>query len=342
MTVKTAYFEITDRCNLNCVTCYNRSGKNVSHSEISLDALKNSIDIFLDYGVSRILISGGEPTLHSQFNQILNLIDSYPNISFGIVTNGTIDNENLADIVNTRPNITLQISLDGSSEEINSLTRGRGNFAKTMEFAKKIHTASHPPYIKMVISQNNINDVENFYHLAVSLNFLPEFAFINHRGNACDGWDNLSLSENQKLSVIRQIDRLNKDTGKNAFIPLCTNGCNYTSESPDISVCVKTNGLIQPCSLLYDSAYALGNIFEFDQTYFEERIRHISSIARQRRTMDYGCDRCILKNNCIRGCMAAALLTNGDVLANDGECNFLKKQLIGFDLKNIASFQRGT
>ena len=59
MIVKTLYIEITNLCNLNCATCYNRSGLNCEREEISAAALEQMIADFLPYGLERVLLSGG-------------------------------------------------------------------------------------------------------------------------------------------------------------------------------------------------------------------------------------------------------------------------------------------
>ena len=114
MRVETIYLEITNQCNLNCRTCYNRSGLNRERKEITAEQLKEIIEQFIPYGLNRVIFSGGEPSLHSDFHSVLDLVDQYPQLSFGIVTNGTNLDEKLIEMLNTRKNFTLQISLDGS------------------------------------------------------------------------------------------------------------------------------------------------------------------------------------------------------------------------------------
>lgn len=335
MNIKTAYFEITNQCNLNCATCYNRSGLSKERLEISATKLTESIKILSAYGLERVLISGGEPTLHSDFENVLDLVNENPSLSFGIVTNGTVYNQKLIDMLNTRNNFTLQVSLDGSDDKQNAKTRGKGNFNKAIEFTRQIHNNSFKPLLKMVVSQNNINDVADFYCLAVSLDFVPEFAFVNRRGNACDDWNSMWLSSKQKMKIIKQIDALNKEFCIEAFLPLCTTGCPYADGMKNLSLCIKPNGEIQPCSMLYESEYSLGNLFEFDEKHFNQRLLYISDLAAKRAAFDYGCGRCILQNHCNKGCMASAFLLNGEVLADDGECELRKMQLVGFSLQNI-------
>lgn len=333
MNIRTVYVEITNQCNLNCRTCYNRSGLNHVRREISKDTLEDMIHMFRPYGLQRFLISGGEPLLHSEIDSILDLPAQYPDLSFGIVTNGTVSNAKLGDTLRQNPTMTLQISLDGSDEVHNALTRGIGNFAKTIEFAEKLEPRQEKSLLKMVISRRNLDDVESFYQLALSLGMLPEFAFLYRSGNGCDKWEENCLSAKEQFSVFRLLERLNQQYHTEAFLPFCTSRCPYSKNLDDLSLCIKTDGAIQPCQTLYDENYTLGNIFSFSPQLFLERMRWIAEIARQRMVMDYGCKSCLLSSTCGRGCMAQAVNLHGNPLSNDEDCEFRKLQTVGYYLK---------
>ncbi len=332
MKINTVYTEITNRCNLNCHTCYNRSGLNRETKEISPEELEAMYLRFRPLGMERILLSGGEPSLHSRFHEVLALADKYPELTVGIVTNGTNEDPYLIEMLNTRKNMTLQISLDGASEEVNSKTRGAGNFEKAVAFAKKIRTVGKKPLLKMVIARANIDDVEPFYRLALSLGFQPEYAFIYRSGNAEDAWNEKALSTKDKLHVLKLLDRLNGELGGDAFLPRCTVTCPYTVGLEHVSLSVETDGTIHPCQMMHDRRYAVGNLFETDNVALETALEQIVFIAKQRKETDYGCARCILRNACGRGCMGAASCLEGDALANDGECAYRKSLHLGYDL----------
>ena len=332
MNIKTVYIEITNKCNLNCDTCYNRSGLNRERRELSCEQIERIIGIFEPYGLKRVLLSGGEPTLHTEFDDIIDLPEKYPDISFGIVTNGTNINRKLIDIANTRDDFKLQISLDGSNDTINAKTRGTGNFDKTIEFARRIHRETNKPLLKMVISQNNIDDVEAFCELSFSLGFIPEFAFIYRSGNGESEWEKKALSPMQKLKVLKLIKRINNEYGGEIFLPLCTSGCPIPSGKHEFSLGIKVDGSIQPCQSLYDDRFTVGNVLAFDAVLFERNMKKISDIAKKRTESDYNCGKCILKNACGRGCMAEAVNLYGDPLANDGNCEYRKMQFLNMNL----------
>jgi len=328
MRLKTVYTEITNRCNLNCSTCYNRSGLNKQMKEMSIEQIEHVLQLCSKYGANRFLFSGGEPSLHSCFHELLWLLDKYPQFIFGFVTNGTVHDDVWIDFLNSHDNVTLQVSIDGASEESNRLTRGANNFERAVEFVKKIHLQVHKPLLKMVVWQNNFYCAEDFYHLAISLNCVPEFAFIYKSGNGSDGWDQKVLSPQQKLSVLRMVRTLNNEYNVKAFLPMCTVRCPYSVNTEQMSVCIKTNGNIQPCQTMYADEYSIGNIFDFQEKKVMEKIDYLVSVAKQRLSSDYGCDKCLLRSVCGKGCMAEAVNNLGNPLANDGECLFRKLQFL--------------
>jgi radical SAM protein with 4Fe4S-binding SPASM domain len=286
--------------------------------------LTNGIEILLPLGLERVLLSGGEPTLHSEFNDVLDLVGEYKQLSFGIITNGTVHNEKLINILNSNDKFTLQISLDGSDEEKNAITRGKDNFDKTIQFAKRIRNKQPKPLLKMVVTQNNIDDVAPFFRLAVSLGFTPEFAFVYKLGNGNDDWENKSIHTKQKLKVIRLIEQLNMELNTEALLPLCTDKCPYVKDADNMSICIKTDGTINPCQILYDDKYALGNICHFDISEFTDNVERFMDIARKRTAIDYGCSKCMLKDVCGKGCAAMAFNLTGCHFENDGECMYRK------------------
>lgn len=332
MKIETAYVEITNRCNLNCMTCYNRSGLNRVTKEISPEQLEYIYLRFRPYGMRRLLISGGEPSLHSRFHEILTLADKYPELTLGIVTNGTNYDPVLIESLNTKPNMTLQISLDGASEESNRKVRAAGNFEKTLAFAKKI-AMRETPRLKMVISKYNLEDVEPFYRLALSLGFQPEYAFIYRSGNACDNWEDKLLSTHDKIHVLKLLDRLNKELGGDAFLPRCTSKCPYTDGLHELSVSIRVDGVMQPCQMLHDPLYSIGNVFSDDDDTVLARLENTVQMAKRRMSIDYGCGMCFLRNVCGHGCMGAASAITGDALGDDGECAYRKSVCLGFDLE---------
>lgn len=334
MNISSLYIEITNQCNLNCTSCYNCSGSQGNIKELSPQTLENIISIFSPYGLKRILLSGGEPTLHSDLATILTLIDKYPSISFGLVTNGTNTNPLLINHLNTRDNFTVQISLDGSSEEINAKTRGPGNFDKTISFAKAIQKQTPKPILKMVVSQRNLSDIKNFCILAHELNFLPELSFLQKSGNGVTSWQQQSLTPQQKYTVLHFLDTFSRKHNINTSYPLCTISCPYTKGMNNLSLKITAEGNIMPCQLLYDYRYVLNNIHVFNEDTFRSNLYSFSHLANKRSHIDFNCSKCIMTQVCQKGCLATAIMLHNDPFSDDGNCEYRKLQF----LQNIQLF----
>lgn len=324
MSIQSAYIEITNKCNFNCITCYNRSGLDSNIQEISPQKLHDIIQLLSCHGVKHILLSGGEPTLHPHFNEILEIIDNNPDISFTLITNGSSRNPKLFKLLDYAKNLTLQVSVDGANEQQNSIIRGKGNFNRAIEFLRIIKTPHKRPFLKMVITQSNINGISDFYNLALSLGCTPSYSFVSNMGNGSENWSSKVITSQQKMYVYKCIKNLNEKTGFYSPLPHCTFKCPFLSSNVPLSICIKVDGAIQPCQMLYSSQYTLGNIFYFDEKKYLENLQRITHLAHQRTQMDYGCSKCMLDNFCDRGCIAEAINVSGDPLKEDGSCMYRK------------------
>jgi hypothetical protein len=71
--------DITEKCNLSCKSCVRGCDNFKSDVMISLDKIQRFVDesIELNYQWERIGIMGGEPTLHPQLSEIINILYDY-------------------------------------------------------------------------------------------------------------------------------------------------------------------------------------------------------------------------------------------------------------------------
>lgn len=80
---------LTDSCNLHCPYCFANEFVNHSANEISIENLKKAMDFIATARDERLGLIGGEPTLHSKFKEILQMIiadDRFSNVI--LYTNG--------------------------------------------------------------------------------------------------------------------------------------------------------------------------------------------------------------------------------------------------------------
>lgn len=329
MKISSAYIEITSECNLSCIACYNRSGKTCNRKELSFEQIKFIIHkLVYELNCTSICFSGGEPTLHPQFKRILDYVLSFPNLQIGITTNGTIQMDFLFSAYNNYPNLKVQVSLDGSNEDINSKVRGRGNFSKTMSFINKLSSFRREVTVKMVISRLNMYDVEPYYRKIASLYCKPDFAFINNMGRAMEIWDNLKLTPKEKLSVINKIEKLNSEYLINVPLPMCTYTCPLGNPSHNLSILIKCNGSIQPCQMLYDDNFTIGNILEDSSSDIAEKYECLYKYLHSLKQDRYICANCLANKICNGGCIASSEFYIDKLITNKSDCNLRVLQIL--------------
>lgn len=322
--MKSAYIEITNQCNLNCASCYNAISRRAALTEMSVCSLERVIENLEKIGCAKVILSGGEPTLHSQLEEIVSLIQRHKDICFGLVTNGTRLPQSVVQLLENGIPLEIQISLDGSCEEVNSRTRGSGTFAQTWDTLMKLTALSGDVRCKMVVSHLNQEDVETFYERVVSAHATPEFGFLVKQGNADLQWERLELSSPEKSGVLKRISALNSHYHLDVPLPSCTFGCpfsDYPDPSVSLSLLVKVDGTIQPCQSLYDGRYSVGNLLAFDCSVLAKGLEDFSDMVRKRQSCDFQCQSCIARSACRKGCPAAALTYSGDFMGDDGECS---------------------
>lgn len=110
------YLLLNESCNLKCPFCIRGETKESFIDEKSLELIL-SRDSFFNYN---LLLTGGEPTLHPKFNEIIELCsDKFKHVS--INTNG-VRSDWIDKLQNTK--VHVQISIDGVKDDHNRIRSG--------------------------------------------------------------------------------------------------------------------------------------------------------------------------------------------------------------------------
>lgn len=165
--ISTAYINITKRCNFNCTYCYSRA----KALDMSTEDFKTTLAKLDTLNVRSIALIGGEPMIHTEFHDILNLASQDVNIEeICIITNGSLVKQSYIPLLQD-PRLYIQISLDGNNEETNSPTRGRGHFEPVFSSLLMLQESGIKFRIMKVITRKNIDKSLKFYDWAKELGF---------------------------------------------------------------------------------------------------------------------------------------------------------------------------
>lgn len=156
-------FELTNRCNYKCNFCY----KNAKQNGVYLH--ESVIDEFMEVlkgKLQSILLTGGEPLLHPDFENILCKLA--PLAEVRMVSNGSLFWKLSHNVVEKLH--SLQLSLYGTSaEEYSKITgnaRGLKNIKDSLKLAKECNV---PTRLSAVLNEKTIDNMEKYVVTAIEL-----------------------------------------------------------------------------------------------------------------------------------------------------------------------------
>ncbi len=154
--------ELTTRCNLSCKHCYLGNKKPV---ELSFILLKRALREFGKLGGLRALFSGGEPLLYEKFDELNEILPSFPFRSI-LLTNGLLIKPAFLKKLNFKE---IQVSLDGLEKGHEAL-RGKGTFKKVLKAIEMVKEAGFDLSIATMIHRQNLNEFPELKKLIERIN----------------------------------------------------------------------------------------------------------------------------------------------------------------------------
>lgn len=159
------FFELTYRCNLKCVHCYNP--KDMASVELDYEQCKKAIDDAYEVGCFKVVFSGGESSLYSHFYDVVEYARN-KHMSVEIFTNGQLlyDDEKLYNAIMALYPYRICVSLYGVDKNSHeSVTAVDGSFNKTFYLIKKLRKDNVNVQIKNFLLNTNCFEcikVKNF------------------------------------------------------------------------------------------------------------------------------------------------------------------------------------
>jgi len=166
------YLYLTTGCNLACRHCW--ITPNFTKGELSpgqyldVNLLHQAVAEAKPLGLNSAKLTGGEPTLHPQFMEIVDLLTA-EGLRLTMETNGTLIDADLA--LHLKQKSTLwhvAVSLDGAIAETHDSFRNVvGSFHAALNGLKNLVAAGFRPQVIMCPHHGNIHEVEELVKLAV-------------------------------------------------------------------------------------------------------------------------------------------------------------------------------
>jgi radical SAM protein with 4Fe4S-binding SPASM domain len=325
-------WEVTTRCNLNCIHCYAGSVES-THAELSTIEGKRLLDQIAEIDKIRmIVITGGEPLLRTD---IFELIEHAGKLGFKIVfsTNGTLLTPAMAQKLARLGVVNFSVSLDGSTAACHeSIRRQAACFQKAIEGIKAAARTGVCLQVNFTAMKQNLSELPDLIDLAESLK--TDIIMVFQAIPPCGEREALELDAEEQSSLMRTIAEKQKKT-RALIIPVCVpEYWPYLIERKSITpgriqkkalsgcgagsgfVYVRFDGEVWPCNFI---PLAAGNV---RRTAFPD-IWNNSPLLRQfrgeSRQLKDACGECRHQKIC-GGCRGRAFAHTKDYLAPDPAC----------------------
>lgn len=322
--LQNVYFEIGSLCNLRCSHCYNNSGKDTFNFSI------NEVEeLFIDIsrmGCKKMIISGGEPLIQKNIIDLLNLGKNKYGLQFGLVTNGTLVNDDIAKKLSSVVDY-IQLSIDGTSPSENDKVRGIGTFEKAMLALELFRKHNIRTVVNFVITENNTNNLYQF------LNRLKEnkVSKVNFKEiiNVGRAKNKIISSSNLLKSVFLELLPIIEELGDDNFEitpPYVSNSrCPlYIEEGyiPNIEIRISYTGQVFLCQKFEtEEILSVGNIRE-ESLYnilHSQKYRDLIELVNVSTKFIKKCNGCLFSDMCFREC-PAVIIANGIFDYEDSLC----------------------
>ena len=162
-------WELTRRCNLNCIHCRATASQSSPEGELSLSEYKALLDNVASFSKPIIILTGGEPLLRPDLYEIAASGTSL-GLTMAVSTNGTLITGEVAKKLYAAGARRCSISLDGSNAKVHDdFRRQPGAFAASIRGIKILQANGIGVQVNTSLTRRNRFDLDNIFKLVKSL-----------------------------------------------------------------------------------------------------------------------------------------------------------------------------
>ncbi len=303
-------YEITSRCNSNCLYCYNVWKQDQSYlpEELPLSKIRELFErILAENSLAGVTLAGGEPLLHPDIVEVAAFLKS-KKVRVGLATNGSLLDETMTRRMIDAGVDYFEISLPGVEEKTyRSLTRtdyfraARQAILKAKKYKAKVTVAA-------IITKLNLADFDEMIELcaafsvdSLALNrFVPGGAGLEHLAD-------LSISAEELAAVLLRINDQNREYRFPVNITIPVESCvmehsKYPYLNFGTCACGQIKWVIDPVGNLRtceQNPEIIGNLCKSE---FKELAQSLPVKEFQRKDLKTDCRECASYQNCGGGC----------------------------------------
>ncbi len=319
--------ELTYRCPLHCVFCYNPLDYTAYGPELSTDEWLRVLREGRGLGATQLGFSGGEPLVRDDLEVLVaeaRRLGYYSNL----ITSGVGLNERRIAAFKEGGLDHIQLSFQDSTREMNDFLSSTRTFELKRRVAKLIKQHDYPMVLNVVLHRLNIDHVQQILDLALELEAeYVELANTQYYGWAYANRDQLLPSREQLQRAEEVVNRFRERVGARTKIyfvvpdyhetrpKACMNGWGA------VFLCLTADGLALPC---HEARMLPGLEFPSVRDHSLRAIWYDSPAFNRYRGdgwMKEPCRSCPEKAKDFGGCRCQAYLLTGDPANADPVCD---------------------
>ncbi len=332
------WIHTNNSCNLACGHCLVSSGPDGDNG-LPTDVLLDLIDQASRLGTVHFFFTGGEPFLRKDIFPIIDRVLEVPEAELVILTNGILLSGRILDElgVRDRSRLRLQISLDGSTADVNDPIRGPGSFERIIRGIGAALDTGIEVAVTTVIARENIHDVPAVTRLIGALGGKTHhLLWLHKRGRAIEGSADMTPEVESTISAVREARTAGReigvmvDNGEAVKARLRSGaGTKWDLSKAGVgSLCVYSDGKVYPSA-------AMVNISELScGTILESSLKEIwrnSGVTRDFRKTSVTdkeiCRECPFRFVCGGGDIEHSYFYGGSIRAHDPYCDLHKAMI---------------
>ena len=332
-------WELTRRCNLNCVHCRAGSERGPYPGELDTNKCLQILNEISRVGRPIVILTGGEPLLREDVFQLAEYGDRI-GLRMVMATNGTLLTPKIVEKMKASGIKRVSISIDGADEQQHDRFRNvSGAFRGSLEGIEQLKKGGVEFQINTTVTRHNLEDIEQILKLAVELGAVAHHIFLLVPTGRAKSMVNQEIDAVQyerllhwfyhmrdkvplhlkatcaphyyrilRQEAARKGEKVDFDNyGLDAVTRGCLGGTSFCF--------ISNQGVVQPCGYLEKNC---GNLKEdsFEVVWKESevfgRLRDFTSYEGK-------CGRCEYMSNC-GGCRARAFEATGNFMAEEPLC----------------------
>jgi SynChlorMet cassette radical SAM/SPASM protein ScmF len=326
------YFYLTAGCNLACRHCWLAPGFDTDGKKypvLPAELFEEAISEAKPLGLSGVKLTGGEPLLHPQIQQLLEIVRQ-EELRLTIETNGLLCTPAMAREIAKSPDRFVSVSIDGADAATHEWVRGvPGCFEKAKQAVRNLVAADTPPQVIMTIMRCNADQTEAVVRLAeelgassVKFNIVQPTA----RGEKIHKNDG-ALSIAELIQMGRHVEmELTATTKLQLFVdyPLAFRPLSCMARRDGCDIC----GILGILGVIPTGQYALCGIGEHipDLVFGQVGEDHLEAVWMENQVLQElreglphrlggVCARCLMKHYCLGSCLAQNYYETGSLWA---------------------------